>query len=90
MLDEANGLYYKGNEIVDLTSMELALLSYMIENKDKLIPHQIILKHLYGSYDKSYLKCLYQTVCRLNKKLRGEIMILSRTSVGYRIYYMGE
>lgn len=89
MLDEENGFYYKWNKAIDLTPKEVELLSFFMEHKDKLVPYQAITRHLYGNDSESSVANMRQLICRINKKLRGEIMILARTSVGYRMIYMG-
>lgn len=78
MLDEENGIYYTCNKIIDLTFAECDMLSELISNG--------YISDNNSKYSKGYIKNL---VCKLNKKLLGEIVIIRRTNKIYYIKYIG-
>ena len=90
MLDEENGFYYKGEEKIDLTPLELKLLSFFIERKEKIIPYQNIVLYIYGQYNEKTMRSARQVIHKINKKMKGELIRFSKNAIGYRLVYLGK
>lgn len=90
MLDEETGLYYAGKAIIDLTPLETATLSYLIKHKGTTVLHKDITREILGKeYDKSPAN-FTQIIHRLNRKLKYELAIQTRISIGYKLVYIGK
>lgn len=89
MLDEEGMAYYSKGKKVKLTNIEVVILSYLISNKDRVVPYRELNEVTYGETADTPPKKLITWVHRLNKKLKGEIVIRSKVLVGYRLRYIG-
>ena len=90
MLDEANGLYYKGDEVVSLTAQELKLLSYFINRKGQTVPLINLTTYLYGEHNNNTKNRIRECIFRLNKKIKNELIIYARIGIGYKLIYLGK
>ena len=92
MLDEWNGIYVKNNgEKVRLTWNELYILEYMIEHKNRPSTTKELTEAVYGkgTYFKKH-KGINSYISRIREKLKGEIEITNRVTIGFQIKYIGE
>jgi hypothetical protein len=78
MYDDINGFYYTYNQKISLTPSECHIL-------DKLITKGIIADNNFN-FTQSHIRTL---VCRINKKLKGELKIKRKNAIGYYIEYIG-
>lgn len=78
MYDDINGFYYTYNQKISLTPSECHILDVLIAKKFATD------KDIY--FTPSHTRTL---VCRINKKLKGELEIKRRCQKGYYIEYIG-
>lgn len=90
MLDEESRIYYLQGCPIKLTSIENKVLSYLIEHKKSAVLYSELAEAVYEDTREKLPKKLVVWVHRLNEKLKGEIHIYSRKSIGYRIKYIGK
>ena len=87
MLDEENGFFIANGKCISLTIMENKVLSYYIENKNKLLKDTTVTQAIWCSNDSN---ALAQHINRLNKKLKGILEFKRLRFYGYKIKYIGE
>jgi two-component system, OmpR family, KDP operon response regulator KdpE len=73
---------------VKLTATEFKLMAYLANNADRVLTHQAILTHVWGSADADHTEYLRVYVGQLRKKLENDPdlprYILTEPGVGYR------
>lgn len=69
---------------VPLTALEYRLLSYLVLNRDRVIPPAELLEHLYGDDDAREANALEAVITRVRRKL-GPGVIGTRRGFGYFI-----
>ena len=86
MHDEDNCVFIGENKTIDLTVKENKILKLLIQNKGKVVKYEQFCKLLYDDNIDYYFKnCISNKICRLRKKLKGEVEILTVTKIGYKI-----
>ncbi len=87
MLDEETTIFYTSKgEAVWLGRTCTELLSYILNNKNRYIPYDELIKILWNRGRPYKLdNRLKQNVYMINKKLRGELKIVSKYCVGYML-----
>lgn len=84
MHDFENSIYYCKNRLIKLTKTENRMLDLLLKNKGKVVSYNIISKHLYNSKNyKQFKNAIIITILRLRNKLKDEVEIISKRSVGY-------
>ena len=78
MYDDINGFYYTYNQKISLTPSECHILDILIAKRFATD------KDIY--FTPPHIRTL---VCRINKKLKGELEIKRRNRIGYYIEYIG-
>lgn len=89
MLDEENGLYYMKDSVIDLAPLEVKLMKLLIDEKGKIAKYENLNEKLYKGDSEKARNCLRQIVFGLNQKLKRELKISCRVSMGYRLEYGG-
>ena len=84
MHDEENYRYI-GKNVIDLTVKENKILSLLIQRKGKIVTHKELTILLYGIFDHYSKLCMMNKMCKLRKKLKGEVEIITRNYIGYTI-----
>ena len=83
MHDDENFKYITSKKIIDLSKKENKLLKILIENKDRFVTKETLIKEIFQ------MPVPYRTltvlISRLKKKLEGEIEIKNRPGFGYKI-----
>ena len=83
----------KDHEIL-LTPMEYKLLCVLARNVGQIVPHQQILKEIWGSSLESDITSLRAFMVSLRKKIetnpRKPVYIQTRVGLGYRMNRVGE
>jgi two-component system KDP operon response regulator KdpE len=73
---------------VKLTATEFKLMAYLANNADRVLTHQAILTHVWGSADADHTEYLRVYIGQLRKKLESDPdlprYILTEPGVGYR------
>ena len=83
MLDEKNCRFITANKTIELTRMETYLLSILIENRGKVVLHEILEKNFYGM--EGIKGGISSRIGSLRRKLKGLVEIKTRIGVGYYI-----
>lgn len=83
MHDDDNFKYISSKEIIDLSKKENKLLKILIQNKGRVVLVRTLLDEIYRQPTSP--RTLDQLVCRLRKKLKGEVVIKNKPGFGYRI-----
>lgn len=83
MHDDDNFKYISSKEIIDLSKKENKLLKILIQNKGRVVLVRTLLDEIYQKPTSP--RTLDQLVCRLRKKLKGEVVIKNKPGFGYRI-----
>jgi two-component system KDP operon response regulator KdpE len=88
-VDLSRHVVTRENEEVKLTATEFKLLAYLAVNVDRVLTHQAILTHVWGSADADHTEYLRVYVGQLRKKLEDNPdqpkYILTEPGVGYRL-----
>ena len=83
MHDDENFKYITSKKIIDLSKKENKLLKILIENKDRFVTKETLIREIFQ------IPVPYRTltvlISRLKKKLKGEIEIKNRPGFGYKI-----
>lgn len=78
----------KNNEIVHLTATEYALLLLLIQNEDRVLTHQFLLREIWGTSYTTQSQYLRVYIGQLRKKIEDDPnqpkYILTASGVGYR------
>lgn len=86
MHDDENYRYIGRGKVIDLSVYENEVLKELIANKGKVVKYETILLKLYEVND---IRILYHAlttiICRLRKKLKGEVEIKTKNKVGFYI-----
>ena len=82
MLDEDNCVYITKNDYIKLTPMETYLLGILIKHKNGIVTREYLIKNGFKGTHKTYMSSI---ICRLRKKLKGEVKIITRQKAGYFI-----
>jgi two-component system KDP operon response regulator KdpE len=73
---------------VDLTPIEFSLLTYLMRNTGKLLPHRVILQHVWGQEYGAESEYLRVYIGKLRQKIEADPMnprmILTERGIGYR------
>ncbi len=89
----AHTVFMKDHEIL-LTPMEYKLLCVLARNVGQIVPHQQILKEIWGSSLESDITSLRAFMVSLRKKIetnpRKPVYIQTRVGLGYRMNRVGE
>ncbi|MEW5872989.1 MAG: response regulator transcription factor [Chloroflexota bacterium] len=92
-IDLARHIVTRGGEEVKLTATEFKLLSYLINNADRVLTHQSILSHVWGHEYTNNVEYLRVYMGQLRKKLEDNpkqpVYFRNEPGVGYR-FSMGE
>ena len=72
MYDEETCQYICKNKIIDLTKTEGKILAQLIKNKGKVV---------------RFNKPQYINIHRIRRKLKGELEIITKNTIGYYIKY---
>ena len=84
MHDFENSNYYCKNRLIKLTKTENRMLDLLLKNKGKVVNYNMISKYLYNSKNyKQFKNAIIITILRLRNKLKDEVEIISKRSVGY-------
>lgn len=84
MLYEDGYIFISNNKHIDLTLIETKILSLLLRNKGTIIRYEDISKQIFkGQIDKYYLQSIMTRICRLRKKLKGEVNIETKPKIGY-------
>lgn len=87
-IDLAGHIVTRGDEEIKLTATEFKLLAYLAANADRVLTHQAILNHVWGSADMDHTEYLRVYVGQLRKKLEDNPdqprYLLTEPGVGYR------
>lgn len=84
MHDFENSIYYCKNRLIKLTKTENRMLDLLLKNKGKVVNYNMISKYLYNSKNyKQFKNAIIITILRLRNKLKDEVEIISKRSVGY-------
>ena len=74
------------NKSIELNYTENEILNILISEKGNIVTYKYLCKHLFNSSNINIYKgILATTICRLRKKLKGEINIVTRIKIGYII-----
>ena len=85
MHDEDNYVFVGKNGAIDLTVKENKILQLLIKNKGYVVTHEQICRAIYGDMDHCYDLCMKQKICKLRKKLKNEVEIITVNQIGYKI-----
>lgn len=86
MHDDANFRYITKGKIIQLTKYQNEILKILIENKGHVVSHEKLCERVFFTYcDVIYKNILFQHICRLRKKLKGEVVIITHRQKGYMI-----
>lgn len=83
MHDYDNFRYIGTQKTINLSKKENILLQILIKNKGNLVTTDKLLRKLYP--ETLSIAALIQLVHRLRTKLKGEVTIITRHKIGYRI-----
>ena len=83
MHDYEHFIYILNNKKIQLTVLENKMLKVLIDNKGKVVTHEIISENVYGiKYDSSVKISISNLICKLRKK---GIKIKTKKGWGYEI-----
>jgi two-component system KDP operon response regulator KdpE len=87
-IDLAGHIVTRAGEEMKLTATEFKLLAYLAANADRVLTHQAILTHVWGSADMDHTEYLRVYIGQLRKKLEDNPdqpkYLLTEPGVGYR------
>src|SRR5262249_20048199 len=84
VIDTAARKIYRGNEEIELTAREYALLEFMVLHRGKLVTRTMLYEHLFDEDDNTLSNLLDVHVSNIRKKL-GPDLINTRRGHGYCI-----
>lgn len=84
VLDEAAGTALNGDERIELTALELKMLSYFIHRTGRIISQGELMEHLYPSEDSRESNTIEVYISRLRRKL-GRDVIKTVRGLGYKM-----
>ena len=94
MIDYSAHTVFIGDREILLTPMEYKLLCVLARNVGQIVPHQQILKEIWGSSLESDITSLRAFMVSLRKKIesnpRKPVYIQTRVGLGYRMNRIGE
>jgi two-component system, OmpR family, KDP operon response regulator KdpE len=89
-IDLARHIVLRDGEEIRVTATEFKLLSYMAAHNNRVLTHQAILTHVWGSTDMDRVEYLRVYIGQLRKKLEANPdepqVLLTEPGVGYRFY----
>ncbi|MFZ4740368.1 MAG: response regulator [Bacteroidales bacterium] len=87
-IDLSNHITYKNKEIIKLTSTEFSLLTLLAKNEGRVLPHQYILKEVWGMGYITQSQYLRVFIAQLRKKIEDEPnrpkLLITESGIGYR------
>lgn len=84
MHDEQNFRFASKDKVINLTVNQNRALELLIRNKNSIVTYEQLCHQLYREKPDKYLKlCIQNTICKLRTKLKGELEIITRNSIGY-------
>jgi two-component system KDP operon response regulator KdpE len=88
IIDLANHLARKNNEIIKLTSTEFSLLALLAKNEGRVLTHQYILKEVWGMGYVEQTQYLRVFIAQLRKKVEDDParpkLLNTESGIGYR------
>ena len=74
-------------ETIELSKMENIILEELLKNKNGVVKYEKLRELIYGDIemDKCLLQNIHLRICRLKKKLKGELKTRTIIGLGYRI-----
>jgi two-component system, OmpR family, KDP operon response regulator KdpE len=88
-IDLPRHIVTREGEEVKLTATEFKLLAYLAANADRVLTHQAILTHVWGSIDADHVEYLRVYIGQLRKKLETNPeeprFLLTEAGIGYRL-----
>ena len=88
IIDYANRVVKKQNELIKLTATEYSLLSLLSRNDGKVLTHRYLLKEVWGSHQQNESQYLRVFVAQLRKKIESDPnrpkYIITESGIGYR------
>jgi len=87
-IDFANRVVKKNNVLVKLTSTEYSLFSLLAQHDGKVLTHQFLLRHVWGSSHQNESQYLRVFIAQLRKKIETDpnrpVHIITESGIGYR------
>ena len=87
-IDLARHIVTRSSEEIKLTATEFKLVAYLAANADRVLTHQAILTHVWGSADADHVEYLRVYIGQLRKKLEENPeepqILLTEPGIGYR------
>ncbi len=88
MIDLARHIVTKEGAEVKLTATEFKLLTYLAAHPDRVLTHQAILNHVWGTVEADHLEYLRVYIGQLRKKIEANPenpqLLITDSGVGYR------
>lgn len=88
-IDLTRHVVMRGGEEVKLTATEFKIMAYLAANADRVLTHQTILRHVWGSEYEEHTEYLRVFIAQLRKKLETNPdqprFLLTEPGVGYRL-----
>jgi two-component system KDP operon response regulator KdpE len=88
MVDVANHVVRKNNEILKLTSTEYSLLALLAKNEGRVLTHQYLLREIWGIGYVAQTQYLRVFVAQLRKKIEDDpakpTLLITESGIGYR------
>jgi two-component system KDP operon response regulator KdpE len=88
-IDLTRHIVTREGEEVKLTATEFKLLAYLAANADRVLTHQAILTHVWGSIDADHVEYLRVYIGQLRKKLEANPeeprFLITEPGIGYRL-----
>ena len=81
-VDRAARLVYRGNEPVELTAREYAILELMVRHRGTLVTRSAICEHIYSEASDVFSNVIDVHIAALRRKL-GPAVIQTRRGQGY-------
>ena len=89
VIDLPRHIITRNGEEVKLTATEFKLVAYLASNADRVLTHQSILTHVWGSADADHVEYLRVYIGQLRKKLEDDPeeprYLITEPGVGYRL-----
>jgi len=83
-LDTVGRQARRGGEVVELTAKEYALLEWLVRQRGRVVPREVLYEHLFPEDHESTSNLLDVYVCNLRRKLGREV-VQTRRGLGYTI-----